>query len=926
MRSLRAWFVRFRGLFRKQQDDRDFAAEMESHLQLHIDDNLRVGMAPQEARRQALIKLGGLEPTRELYRERRSLPFVETLLQDLRYASRALRKSPGFTTIAVLTLALGIGANTAIFSLIDAVLLRSLPVRDPQRLVVFQWTARNSPNLKGHYSYMSCPAANTDATGEHGCWFSYPMFHKFQALQDAFSGVTALCGNVGLNLRGNGPASFVQAEMVSGDFFDTLGVKPALGRTLTLSDDTPVAPPVAVLSYGYWQGAFGGNPAVVGRTIYLNNAPVTIVGVAAKEFPGLDPGRLRAIWLPLSVSAEIGMDLFGTLSGDHPSLRAGDDIWWVYAVARLKPGVSLVKAQAAAGALFQNDVLDPAKALFKAEDAPQLLLMPAPQAISGLRERFSTPLSILMAAVGMVLLVACANVAGLMLTRSATRQRELAVRLAMGAARARIVRQLLTESVALSMVGGIGGILLAYWSTQSLVTFMSRGGLWPSHLAAQLDLRVLTLTAAASVLTGILCGLAPGFHGTRLDLTTALKQSPAALSRGTSRSRRLNLAGGLIIAQVALAILALSGAGLLVRTLKNLKGVDPGFVTRNLLLFTLDPNLNGYTAEKSQNLYSQLLARLEAIPGVLTATYSFDSLLSGNYWDTSFHIEGETHNTTLQTLGLAAGPRFFETMEIPLMTGRVFTPQDFSLPPDSKWKPAVINEAFVRTFFKNQNPLGRHISGVGNQGSSHEIVGVVGDTKFQTLRSEIAPTLFVPAGGGEGVFEVRTSVDPKTIIPAVRSAVGQLDNNLPIFSMGTQTEQIERSLFQERLIARLSAFFAGLSLLLACVGLYGLLSHEVAQQTREIGIRMALGAQPQDVVRSIVVRGIGLSAVGAILGTLAALGATRYIASLLYGVHPFDPLTFAAVGLLLSIVALAACFLPARRAVSIDPASALRWE
>ena len=852
--------------------------------------------------------------------------WLHSLFSDCRFAFRMLRKSPGFTAVAVLTLALGIGANTAIFSLIDAVLLRSLPVREPQRLVVFQWTAHNSPNLKGHYNYMSCPAANAGATGEHGCWFSYPMFQQFHSKQDAFSTVAALCGNVGLNLRGNGPASFVQGEMVSGDFFETLGVGPSLGRTLNPSDDTPGAPPVAVLSYGFWQSTFGADPAVVGRTVWLNNVPVTIAGVAAKEFPGLDPGRARAIWLPLSISSQVGMDLFGSVSGDHPSLQAGDDIWWIYIVARLKEGISSGQAQAAAGALFYDDVLDKSKELFKVDDAPRLVLLPAPQAISGLREQFSTPLAILMTAVGMVLFVACANVAGLMLARSATRQRELAVRLALGAGRARITRQLLTESLILSVAGGVAGILLAYWSVQSLVAFMSHGGLWPSHLAAHLDLRVLAFTTAASIFTGVLFGLAPTFRSIRLDLTPALKESPAALATAASRSPFLSLGGALVIAQVALAILVLSGAGLLVRTLQNLKSINPGFNTRNLLLFRMDPSLNGYKGPRSKSLYSELLARIQAISGVLSATYSFDDLLSGNYWNTSFGIEGEVENTSHATLGLNAGPKFFETMGIPLMAGRVFTPQDFSLPPDTKWEPAVINEAFARTFFKDRNPLGRRLTGVGHQGSSREIVGIVGDTKFLTLRSEIAPTLFVPAGGGEAVFEIRTAVDPRTIIPAVRSAVSQLDSNLPLFSMKTESEQIERSLFQERLIARLSSFFGGLSLLLACVGLYGLLSYEVTRRTHEIGVRMALGARPPDIVRFIVGQGIALSAAGAMLGILAALGLTRYLGSLLYGVRPFDPLTFFAVALLLGLVALAACYFPARRAMHVDPMVALRYE
>ncbi|HEX8763700.1 MAG TPA: ABC transporter permease, partial [Candidatus Acidoferrum sp.] len=620
------------------------------------------------------------------------------------------------------------------------------------------------------------------------------------------------------------------------------------------------------------------------------------------------------------------LDLFGNVSGDHPSLEAGDDIWWVYVVARLKEGMSIEQAQAAAGALFHNDVLDQSKEFFKTKDAPRLVLLPAPQALSGLREQFSTPLTILMTAVGMVLLVACANVAGLMLARSSTRQREFAVRLALGAGRAKIVRQLFTESLLLSVAGGTSGILLAYWSVESLVAFMSRGGLWPSHIAPHLDLRVLVFTLLVSILTGVLFGLAPAFRGTKLDLTPALKETSSSFAAGASPRQWRNLGSGLVVAQVALAILVLSGAGLLVRTLENLKSINPGFDIRNILLFRMEPGLNGYTGDRSKTLYSEMLARFQAIPGVISATYSFDDLLSGNYWNTSFGIEGEAQDTSHSTIGLNAGPKYFETMGIPVMAGRVFTPEDYSLPPEAKWEPVLINEAFARTFFKDQNPLGRHLTGVGHKRASIEIVGIVGDTKFQSLRSEIAPTLFVRAGGGEAVFEIRTAFDPRIILPQVRSAVSELDSNLPLFSVRTETEQIDRSLFQERLIARLSSFFGALSLLLACIGLYGLLSYEVSRKTREIGVRMALGARPSDVLRLIVRQGIALSAAGAILGILAALGLMRYLASLLYGVRPFDPLTFLTVALLLALVALAACYIPARRASRVDPLVALRYE
>jgi predicted permease len=858
-----------------------------------------------------------------MVRQARIENWLDSIFSDCRFAFRMLRKSPVFTSVAVLTLALGIGANTAIFSLIDAALLRSLPVRDPHQLVVFQWDALHSPNTKGQYSYMSCPSPNS--AGEHGCSFSYHMFQQFQSLQDAFSSVTALGGDVGLNLRGNGPASFVHGELVSGEFFDTLGVRAAVGRTFAPSDDKPGTSGVAVLGYGYWQSAFGGDPAVVGRTIWLNNVPVTIVGVAAEEFPGLDPATARPIWLPLSLQPQLGKNLNGSMGGDKPSLQAGDDNWWVYLVARLKPEIPLGNAQAAANAFFQSDVLDQTKKLFRAEDAPRLVLPPAPEIIRGLHDRFSTPLTILMTAVGLVLLVACANVAGLMLARSATRQRELAVRLALGAGRKRIARQLLTESLLLSLAGGVSGILLAYWSVQSLVAFMSRGGLWPSRLSVHLDLRVLTFTVAVSILAGILFGLAPAFRGMHLNLTPALKESPTTLAGGAS-PRWVSFGGSLVVVQVALSVIVLSGAGLLVRTLENLKSIDPGFDTRNILLFAMDPTLNGYTDAQIHGLFFQLQQRLEALPGVLSASYSFDPLLSDDLWSSTFKIEGVEQNTQHMTDALQVGPKFFETLQIPVLAGRTLSPKDFISAPGATWCPTVVNEAFVRQFFKVQDPLGRRISGLGDKYPSCEIVGIVGDAKYQTLRSEISPTVYVPQKEGSVTFEVRTIANPETIIPAVRSIVSQLDNNLPLFDFKTQSAQIQGSLFQERLIARLSSFFGALSLLLACVGLYGLLSYEVARRTREIGVRMALGARPRDVLRFIVRQGVALSAAGAVLGILGALAATRFLASLLYGVQPDDPLTFAAVVLVLGLISVAACYIPARRAMCVDPMVALRYE
>jgi predicted permease len=926
-----------RALFRKKQLEQEMDEELRDYLDAAVKDKMRSGISRKEALRAARLEMGSVDAVKEEIRSAGWESTFETVWQDIRYGLRQLRRSPGFTIVVIVTLALGIGANTAIFSLIDTAMLRSLPVRDPERLVVLKWSARNSPNTKGYYSYMSCPSlssdsaippssASPDASGDQGCSFSYPMFHQFQSLKNVFSGVSALGGDTGINLRSNGAASTVRGELVSGEFFETVGVGAVVGRTLAPSDDATGAPAVAVLGYGYWQSAFGGDPKVVGKTIWLNNIPATIVGVAEKDFPGLDPTRSRQMWLPLSLKPQLGKELYGTIGGDQPSLQAGDDNWWIYIVARLNQGITVQQAEAAAARLFRNNVLAESKTLFKAQDAPRLVLMTAPEAIVALRDRFSRPLTILMLAVGIILLIACANVAGMLLARSAARQRELSVRLALGAGRARIARQLLTESLLLSVAGGALGILLSFWSVQSLVAFMSRGGLWPSYLKVHLDLHILALTAGVSVFTGILFGLVPALRGMRIDLAPALKESTSALASGAGRGRWWNLGRSLVVAQVALSVPVLAGAGLLVRTLQNLKSIDPGFDTRNVLLFEIDPALNGYTEAQTRNLYSELRERVQALPGVLSVSYSFDPLLGGGAWGTSFRIEGETQSPQDTTAALAVGPNFFETMHIPLLAGRTLTPEDFTVASASTLCPVVINAAFARHFFRNQNPLGRRISGFGGGGAICEIIGVVGNAKYQSLRSEIEPTAYVPQKGDETTFAVRTSSNPANIIPAVRRSISQLDNNLPLSNIKTESEQIEGSLFQERLIARLSSFFGGLSLLLACVGLYGLLSYEVMRRTREVGLRMALGAQSRDILKFIVGQGVGLSAVGLVIGILAALGVTRFLASLLYGVRPADPVTFAAVASLLTVVALLASYLPARRATRVDPMVALRYE
>jgi predicted permease len=914
MRTFRAWLSRLVAIFDKSKRDRELADELASHLSLHTEENLRRGMTPEEARREALIRLGGVEQTKEIYRDRKSLPMIETLLQDLRYGARMLRKNPGFTAVAVLTLALGIGANTAIFTFIDAIMLHAVPVHDPAHLFIFGWTAHAQPGYHGYSSHGGCFAPKSDSAPS-GCSFSTPAFEQFRSLANVFSSVTAFTGPAQLEVSGNGTASLASGELVSGEYFQALGVTPALGRTLAPADDTPSSDPAVVLNYAYWQSAFGGAASAVGKSIRLDGVPFTIVGIAELQFTGTSPGRIEDMWFPLSMAPRLKID----------SERPSDSfVWWLQVAGRAKPGVSLTQAQAAASLIFRNELLHGAKPAAKPEDNPAVTLAAAQAGLVGMRKQFSMPLYISMAAVGIVLLIACANVAGLTLARSSARQKEIAVRLALGAGRARIVRQLLTESVLLSAMGGALGAFFAYWGVHSLMVFISSSLLRQLGYEVRPDARVLLFTIAVSMLTGVFFGLAPALLATRMDLAPSLKDGRLS-SASHGGYRRFSLGNALVVAQVSLSIVILVGAGLVVRTLTNLRSVDPGFDTRNLLLFSIDPTLNGYEAVRIQSFYRDLAERLNSLPGVISATYSSDTLVSGSLWTEGVKIEGRTDETKVNADMLKVGPGFFETMHIPSLSGRTFTAVDFGT--DKPAAVAVVNRAFVHRFVGDRNPLGLHFGGTDPNDPQYEIVGVVGDTKYEDLRADIAPTGFIPIESKGGAsFELRTAGDPSALIPTVRRIVAELDSNIPVFDVKTQSQTIDQLLFTERLIARLSSLFGLLALLLACIGLYGLLSYGVARRTREIGIRMALGAQHQQVMRLVVQEGIVLALVGAVIGSALAVGVTRYLDSLLYGVRPTDPITFAAVALLLLLVALAACWIPARRAMRVDPMVALRHE
>ena len=579
------------------------------------------------------------------------------------------------------------------------------------------------------------------------------------------------------------------------------------------------------------------------------------------------------------------------------------------------------------------------KTFSKPADEPAVTLVSAQTGLSGSRRQYANPLYVLMLAVGIILMIACANVAGLMLARSAARRKEMAVRLALGAGRTRIVRQLLTESVMLSVVGGVLGIFFAYWGAHAIVSFVSSNQTRSLGFAAGVDLRVLGFTVAVSLLTGILFGIAPAFRSARVDLTPALKEgfgvSPSIAHVG---GRWISAGNALVVAQVALAIVVLVGAGLLVRTLENLRSIDVGFDSHNVVIFNIDPTLAGYKDTQVDSFYRDLQGRLSETPGVKSVSYSSLPLLSGSLMMTSFHWPGTPQDRHSDANMLNVGPDFFNTMQIPFLGGRGFNASDYALAasnegstPTAAPTPVIVNQAFVAKYLGKENPLGKHFGeSAGDDESSksagYEIVGVVRDAKYNSLRQDISPTMYAPQSGSGATFEVRTAADPQALLPAIRRVVAQLNENMPLFQVTTESQQIDRLLFQERLVARLSAFFGLLALVLACIGLYGLLSYEVSRRTREIGIRMALGAQERDVLRLVVKQGLALAVVGAVVGIGVALGVTRYLTSMLYGVHANDPVTIGVVAVLLALVALAACYIPARRATRVDPMVALRYE
>jgi predicted permease len=933
-----SWLKTPRSLLRRKRMECDLDEELRFHLEMKIDDYIASGMTPEEAHYGALRAFGNAGLKREETRDMWGWIFLEHLSQDVRYALRAMRRSPGFTAVAVLSLALGIGANTAIFSLIDAVLLKMLPVQNPQQLLQLNWVSQGWPNgiindLSGNWG--------KDKNGRStSTSFAYPGYEQIRTKNQVFSGVLALAANSSdLNVGYRGVPGRAEGELVSGTFFSTLGVEPILGRALTPDDDRLGASPAAVIGYGYWERRFGRDPGVLGRTITVNSVPVTIVGVSPPEFYGVQPGRAVEVWLPLHSqpqveprwSPEPPEPAPGRAAKPAETLFAARNQWWLLIMGRVKPGVSEQQARAQLDVLLQQSMSPDVKPTIKPETIPHLEVEPGSKGLDELRGEFSKPLFVLMTVVGLVLLIACANVANLLLARATSRQREIAVRLAIGAKRSRLVRQLLTESALLAAMGGALGLLLAFWGTHLLVAFMSSGR-EPVNLSVTPDPWVLGFTAAVSLLTGILFGLSPALRSTRVDLTPALKESagklPGAYEHG--RGLRLGLGNALVVTQVGLSLLLLVGAGLFVRTLTNLENVNAGFNERNVLLFGIDPTQDGYKGQRLADFYRKLAQRVAGQPGVRSVSMSGATLIGGGMSTLETFIQGSAPKQADKDGGVSArvnevGPNFFETLSIPLMFGRTISEHDTATSP----KVVVVNDEFARQFLGGGSPLGRRLGFdklvFDKKGSGdYEIVGVVAGAKYADLRREVPPTVYVatlqePADLGAMHFEVRTAGDPNQMIAAIRRVAQGMDSNLALYDARSQMEQINQTLFQERLFARLTGFFGVLALVLGCIGVYGVMAFAVTRRTREIGIRMALGANRGEILGMVLRETFVLVAVGIAAGTLAALEASRLVATFLYGLKPNDPLTLAGAALLMVAAAAVAGYLPARRASRVDP-------
>jgi predicted permease len=918
MRSADKLRLRLRTLFLRPRVEAELAAELSFHLDQMTDENIAAGMSAREARQAALRAFGGLTQIQERCREMRGTRIVDELTQDLRYAVRTLRMSPAFTIIAALSLALGIGANTAIFSLIHALLLRPLPgVHAPEQLV-----ALGDPSRTGSLSQGN---VRTDL-------FSYPLYEQMRDHNQSFSGLAAsgrsnrLVVGAGSSGGANPPggAETARGRIVSGNYFSVLGVPAFRGRTFTAAEDrVPGADPIVVISHSYWTRRFAQDPGVVGRPITLNGSPFTVIGIAPPGFTGDVVGFPTDVWIPLMMQLQVNTG--------RPFLDRWDTSWLLL-LGRLKPGVALPQAKAEMDTLVARSVKTFAGSKISQEIMPDPRAMrvqatPGAAGFSSLRRQFAQPLLILMIIVGLVLVVACANVANLLLERAMGRQKEIAVRLSVGAGRPRLIRQLLTESLLLSGLGGVLGIVFALWAGPALLRLA--GGSSSVALDLRPDLPILAFTAALALLTGILFGLAPARRATRVDLASTLKENARSVVGSGKGAGRWPVAKMLVVGQFALSLLLLTCAGLFVRTLQNLERLDLGVDRDHILMLRVDPVAAGYTGDRLMAFPARFLERMRAIPGASAVTYSENGIFSDTESDSSVTLEGVASGKSRDDgLNIAydhVGPDYFRSLQAPILLGRDIGPLDRAGAP----RVVVVNEALVKRYFPGVNPLGKHLSIIGPPDVVYEIVGVAHDVRDHELRGTVPPRFYLaqaqsPEFASAFNVEIHTQ-EPGALTKTVREAVQAYDPVLPINELQPLDTLVDDSISHERLIAKLSAVFGLIALVLASIGLYGVVSYTISRRVNEIGIRMALGAQRNDVLSMVLRETMLLALAGVAVGLLLAIAATGLVNSLLFGLSGHDPVTLAAATAILVVVALLAGAIPGARATRVNPTQALRY-
>ncbi len=908
----------FRAAFHRRELEERMESELACHVEILADDLARSGLGPEEAARRARIAVGPLLKHKEEMRASLGLRWWDQLWADVRYALRILRKTPGFTAVAVISLALGIGANTAIFTAAQHMLLDRLQASDPEQLRMFYWSEPRQGVVDDMWGFWD----DLPGGGQLSSSFSYPVYEQLRRQNSSLADVMAFKPYGEMTVTIGGDAHALEAEMVSGNFYSVLGVSPKLGRAIQESDDGPIGSgPVVTISDRLWTERFGRSPNVIGKVIRVNSIPMTIIGVNPPGFTGAYSAQNSPdIFLPFSMQPIVAPQ--GSNRPWTPSLLTNQKLWWVLIMGRVKPDVPTSTAEASLNVIL-NAAVRATMPVGKGAQVPHLLLRDGSRGQYPYVEGFQKPILVLMTLSGLVLLLACTNLANLLLARAGARKRETSTRLALGASRVRILGQMLTESLMLSLTGGAGGLLLAWGMRNAVPRLMSTA--WaPPAFSARFSWPIFVFAIAISILTGIIFGLAPAWQASRVQVGSSLKDSGQTIMH---RSR--GLAGrAIVILQVALSLLLVFGAGLFVRSLVHLERTPLGFRSHNLLLFEVELPEKLYPKTASTVILHRLQERLSAVPGAKSLTLTRVPLISGNASNSTFVPEGQQRKPkgNPSVLMNDVGEHFFSTFGIPIVAGRGFDTRDT---PASQ-KVAVVNETLAKNYYPNVDPIGRTFQAGLNHPVTMQIVGVCGDARYYRVERKVEPTFYAPYWQTDGIrgatFAIATRLEGQTLLPSLRDAVREIDPNLPMLNVRTQDEQIAANLQPERIFAVLTSAFGVLALILACIGIYGIMAYTVVQRTNEIGVRLALGAVPRQILEMILRDASQMSIAGIMIGVTFSLLFARFIRSILFGITATDPVTLSAAALVLLLVALGASLVPAQRAAGVQPTEALRHE